>query len=207
MPWSPESIGDPSGLSPLVPSDTTKTIIQGPTQVPNYNFIPCSYTTNVPPTPASAPPIPILISTDDGDKAVKDIFFPPGFSSDMSVAAAVQQQKLLSQQQNMSSVIIPQQEEHIQYLRNSSSPTSITKHLQSLRPVLCNPAPTKMEEHQENTLSSPTTLQQNPPLPSPSENEFRNSQLKIVSNGTSSAVSGASYIMILRFFFCGSKFK
>ena len=192
MCWSPESNGGNSTVPATVVCGKTKDIIHSPTQGSNHNFNMCTYATNVPQTPSSAPPIPILISTDEDDKTLKDIFFPPGFSSDISVVTAVQQQQTLSQKHPLSSVIISRQEGNNQYFRNSPSPASITKHLQSLRPVLCpstvHSDSNKMEEQGDTKLNSPSVPQQIP-LSSPSQNEFRISQLKSVSSSLNSAVS------------------
>ena len=195
MCWSPESTGSVATVPVAVMSGSipTRNPIQSPIQGSNPSFNVCSHITKVPQTPSSAPPIPILIRTDEDDNTLKDVFFPPGFSSDISVVTAVQQQQLLSQKLPLSSLIVAGLEENNQYFRNSSSPASITKHLQSLRPVFCpestvNANSSKKETHQESNNSIPATTNHITPT-SPSQNEFRISQLKIVSNGTSSAVS------------------
>jgi len=210
MCWSPESNGGNSTVPVAILSGKTKGIIHSSTQGSNHNFNMCTYATNVPQTPSSAPPIPILISTDEDDKTLKDIFFPPGFSSDISVVTAVQQQQMLSQKHPLSSVMISRQEGQNQYFRNSSSPASITKHKQSLRPVLCpeevHSNSNKIEQQQETGQKSPAAHQQVPP-PSPSQNEFRISQLKSVSNGTSSVVSWAKRTSLLELKFTALNYQ
>ena len=192
MCWSPESTGGIATVPVAVVPGTVRNPIHSPIQGSNPSFNVCSHITKVPQTPSSAPPIPILIRTDEDDKTLKDIFFPPGFSSDISVVTAVQQQQLLSHKHPLNSVIIARQEEHCNpHIRNSSSPASIAKHLQSLRPVFCPETANSNLSSKENAQNTskgnfPTTSQQIAPQ-SPSQNEFRISQLKIVSNGTSSS--------------------
>ena len=192
MCWSPESNSGIAAVPVAVLPSNIRNTIQSPTQGSNPSFNVYSHLTKVPQTPSSAPPIPILIRTDEDDKTFKDIFFPSGFSSDISVVAAVQQQQMLSQKQPLNSIIIARQEENNTYVRNSSSPASITKHLQSLKPVFCPDTAHSNLNNKENAPDTkgnfPVTSQQITPT-SPSQNEFRISQLKIVSNDTSSAVS------------------
>ena len=187
----PDANGYKAPIPLAIVSNKTKSIITSPTQgsIPNFNV--CTYTTKVPQTPSSAPPIPILISTDEDDKTLKDIFFSSEFSSDISVVTAVQQQQVLSLNKPPSSVIVSRQEGDAPYFRNSSSPASIAKHLQSLRPVLCpvtlQSNSNKMEDPQEGKLNNTSASHHMTPSPT-SQNEFRISQLKIVSNDTSSSV-------------------
>ena len=192
MCWSPESNCGIATVPVAVLPSNFRNKIQSPTQGSNPSFNVYSHLTKVPQTPSSAPPIPILIRTDEDDKTLKDIFFPPGFSSDISVVTAVQHQQILSQKHPLNSVIISRQEENNTYCRNSSSPASIAKHLQSLKPVFGPGTANSNVNNKENTQEArgdfATSSQQIIPT-SPSQNEFRISQLKIVSNGTSSTVS------------------
>ena len=193
MCWSPES--NSNGVATVAVAilpGYIRSKIQSPTQASNPSFNVSSHVTKVPPTPSSAPPIPILIRTDDDDKTLKDIFFPPGFSSDISVVHTLQQQQLLSKKHPLSSLIIAKQEElnnqcqtNNQYFRNSSSPASVAKHLQSLRPVfspeIANLDP-KGKENKHDNKGNVTAAQQLTSA-APTQNEFRISQLKSVSNG------------------------
>ena len=192
MCWSPESNSGIATVPVAVLPSNFRNTIQSSTQGSNPSFNVYSHLTKVPQTPSSAPPIPILIRTDEDDKTLKDIFFPSNFSSDISVVTAVQQQQILSQKYPLNSVIISRQGDNNTYFRNSSSPSSIAKHLQSLTPVFgpvtANSNVNNKQNAQDTSENFPTASQQIIPT-SPSQNEFRISQLKIVSNGTSSAVS------------------
>ena len=106
MCWSPESNSGIATVPVAVLPSNFRNTIQSPTQGSNPSFNVYSHLTKVPQTPSSAPPIPILIRTDEDDKTLKDIFFPSGFSSDISVVAAVQQQQLLSKKHPLNPVII-----------------------------------------------------------------------------------------------------
>ena len=193
MSWSPESYNG-MGSAPakiVLNNDRNNSILSPSIQGSNPSFNVGPQITKVPQTPSSAPPIPILIRTDEDDKTtLKDIFFPPGFSSDISVVTAVQQQQLLSRKHPLSSLVISRYQEENDNFRNSSSPASIAKHLQSLRPVYCpDPNVDQTKPEPDSNISYHAAPQQISPV-SLSQNEFRISQLKIVSNGsTSSAVS------------------
>ena len=193
MSWSPESYNG-MGSAPakiVLNNDRNNSILSPSIQGSNPSFNVGPQITKVPQTPSSAPPIPILIRTDEDDKTtLKDIFFPPGFSSDISVVTAVQQQQLLSRKHPLSSLVISRYQEENDNFRNSSSPASIAKHLQSLRPVYCpDPNVDQTKPEPDSNISYHAAPQQISPV-SFSQNEFRISQLKIVSNGsTSSAVS------------------
>ena len=125
-------------------------------------------------------------------ETLKDIFFPPGFSSDISVVHTLQQQQLLSQKHPLSSLIIAKQEEQTNqcqtsspFFRNSSSPASVAKHLQSLRPIFSPEIANldlKGKENKHDNKGNINAAQQ-PTSAAPTQNEFRISHLKSVSNG------------------------
>ena len=192
MAWSSHSgVGGADGQSPSV-------VINAPTanpaQIQHNSFKiharATAATTNFPQTPSSAPPIPILISSEPNDKGVRDIFFPPGFSSDISIPSTA-------------ITTIQQPIADFNY-SSSSSPTSVAKHLLSLRPILLCPSsnsspsaiPNKIQEHEEEptaAASSPHPLS-TPISPSNVQNEFRISQLKIeVNHDTTSSSSAVSW--------------
>ena len=196
MCWSPESNSNGVATVPVaILPGYIRSKIQSPTQGSNPSFNVSSHITKVPQTPSSAPPIPILIRTDEDDKTLKDIFFPPGFSSDISVVHTLQQHQLLSQKHPLSSLIIAKQEEldnpcqqNDPYFRNSSSPASVAKHLQSLRPVfspeIANLDTKDKENKGENRGNYNASAAQQQPSVAPTLNEFRISQLKSVANGS-----------------------
>ena len=201
MCWSPESNSNGVATVPVaILPGYIRSKIQSPTQGSNPSFNVSSHITKVPQTPSSAPPIPILIRTDEDDKTLKDIFFPPGFSSDISVVHTLQQQQLLSHKHPLSNLIIAKQEElsnqfhqNDPYYRNSASPASVAKHLQSLKPVfspdIANLDINNVKENKGDTKFNPNaSAAQHPTSSAPTQNEFRISQLKNVAN--SQSVSG-----------------
>ena len=197
MCWSPESNSNGVATVPVtILPGYIRSKIQSPNQASNPSFNVSSHIAKVPQTPSSAPPIPILIRTDEDDKTLKDIFFPPGFSSDISVVHTLQQHQLLSQKHPLSSLIIAKQEQldnpcqqNDPYYRNSSSPASVTKHLQSLRPVfspeMANLDIKDKENKGESRGDSNASAAQQHSAAAPTQNEFRISQLKSVANGPS----------------------